>query len=195
MEKAIATLKQRFTTPSADQMQQHPLCSICWADYDGRDQAVVLPCGHVFGEECVIAWASGVTPMGRHNGCPYCRAELLPPSMHSLTTALAALVSDVLALEQTLEQTLIVVSGGRCAVAFAVSLKTIQLAKPYLNLSPFWYIVLGLVSATHFVNAIRVLVKLQGWGWTRLSVAVALFGAMIRVYSYTSSSSWITLVL
>ena len=88
MDKAIETLRQRFTTPSADQLQQLPLCVICWNDYDGEDQPVKLPCGHVFGEECVLAWARGTTPTGRHNGCPSCRAELLPPSWHSCTSAL-----------------------------------------------------------------------------------------------------------
>ena len=190
MEKAIATLKQRFTTPSADEIQQHPLCSICWIDYDGDDQAVVLPCGHVFGEECVLAWAKGVTPMGRHNGCPYCRAELLPPSMHSRLKALADLVSEIMSLERTL----IVVSGGPCGFTFAAFLKTLQLAKPYLNLSPFWYVILGLVSAAHFVNSVRMFLKLQGWGWTWLSVAATLFGAIVRVISYTSNS-WISLAL
>ncbi|KAM0803767.1 hypothetical protein BDR22DRAFT_837804 [Usnea florida] len=117
MKKAIAALKQRFTTPSADQIQQHPLCSICWVDYDGDDQAVVLPCGHVFGEECIIAWASGVTPLGRHNGCPYCRAELLPPSMHSRVKALADLVSEfIIAMGPTLWS----LYGGLWGVAVAV---------------------------------------------------------------------------
>lgn len=50
MNKTIATLRQSFTEPSADLMQQHPLCGICWTDYDGEDRPVKLPCGHVFGE-------------------------------------------------------------------------------------------------------------------------------------------------
>ena len=83
MNKAIKTLQQRFTEPSADQLQRSPLCGICWSDYDGDDRPVSLPCGHVFGRECVIAWTRGTTPTGRHNGCPCCRAELLPPSLHS----------------------------------------------------------------------------------------------------------------
>lgn len=87
MEQAIETLQPRFMAPSADLLQQNPLCCICWNDYDDGDLPVKLPCGHVFGEDCVIAWARGTTPTGRHNGCPSCRAQLLPPSLHSRTSA------------------------------------------------------------------------------------------------------------
>ena len=190
MEKAIATLKQRFTTPSADEIQQHPLCSICWSDYDGDDQAVVLPCGHVFGEECIIAWASGVTPRGRHNGCPYCRAELLPPSMHSRSKALADLVSDLIALGPALWS----LYGGPWGVGVAVFLQITKLARPYLNLSPFWLVMLGLASGAHFVNMVRIILRLQGWRWTWLSVTVALVGALVRMNSYTGTS-WMELGL
>ena len=184
MEKAIATLKQRFTTPSADEMQQHPLCSICWTDYGGEDQAVKLPCGHVFGEECVIAWASGVTPMGRHNGCPYCRAELLPPSMDSRFKALTSLMSDIMSEVPTLS----IIYGGPYGVAIAVLLDAIFFVKAYLKLSPFWLAVLGLASGAQFVNMVRMILKLQGWRWTWLSVAVALFGAIREMNSYTGTS-------
>ena len=88
MDQAIETLQQRFTEPSADLYQQNPLCGICWNDYDEKDLPIKLPCGHVFGEQCVIAWARGTTPTGRHNGCPICRAELLLPTLHSRTSAL-----------------------------------------------------------------------------------------------------------
>ena len=188
MEEAIASLKQRFTTPSADQMQQHPLCSICWTDFDGDDQAVVLPCGHVFGEECIVAWAKGVTPMGRHNGCPYCRAELLPPSMQSRIKALKDLVSDLLAMWPVVVPTLRLFYGGTWGLALAVSLEIIMLAKLHILLSPLWNMVLGLASAAQFVNMVRIAFKLLGWRWTWLSVAATLFVAKLKVDSYTSSS-------
>lgn len=95
MDKAISTLQQRFTEPSADILQQNPLCGICWNEYEGEDRPVTLPCGHVFGEECILAWSRGITPTGRHNGCPCCRAELLPPSFHSRTSALCYWGSDI----------------------------------------------------------------------------------------------------
>ena len=95
MDKAIGALQQRFTEPSADEIQQDSMCSICLNDYEGEDRPVRLPCGHVFGKECIIAWSRGITPTGRHNGCPYCRAELLPPSVYSRSSALRDLLSDI----------------------------------------------------------------------------------------------------
>ena len=100
MDKAIETLQQRFTVPSADLVQQNPLCGICWNDYEEKDLPVKLPCGHVFGEECVMTWARGTTPTGRHNGCPSCRAELLPPSLYSHTSALRYWSAAILAQVQ-----------------------------------------------------------------------------------------------
>ena len=184
MEKAIANLKQRLNTASADDILQHPLCSICWNDYEGDDQAIVLPCGHVFGEECVIAWASGVTPMGRHNGCPLCRAELLPPSLHSRFKALSDLVSDLIALGPILMS----LYGGPWGVAVMVFLEVTRFAKPYLNLSPIWLVMLGLAEGAQWVNMVRIVLKVQGWRWTWLSVAVALIGALVKLESCTGTS-------
>ena len=115
MDKAIRTLQQRFTAPSADAIQQNPLCRICWDDYEGLDRPVTLPCGHVFGEECIIAWSRGITPTGRHNGCPCCRAELLPPSLHSRASALRDWQADVWRIFRML-------IGGRREIALAVML-------------------------------------------------------------------------
>ena len=95
MDKAIRALRQRFAEPSADDIQQHPLCRICWTDYEGEDRPVRLQCGHVFGEECIIIWSRGVTPTGRYNGCPWCRAELLPPSLHLRISALCDSLLDL----------------------------------------------------------------------------------------------------
>ena len=115
MDKAIGALRQRFTEPSADAIQQNPLCRICWIEYEGEDRPVRLPCGHLFGEECIIAWSRGITPNGRHNGCPYCRKELLPPSLQSRTSALRDLRLDFWLALRT-------VAGGPREIALAAVL-------------------------------------------------------------------------
>ena len=122
MDKAVIALRQLFAVPSADLMQQNPLCGICWSDYEGKDQPVKLPCGHVFGEECVTAWAKGTTPTGCHNGCPTCRAKLLPPSLHSYTSALNYWLSDMPEVWLVFKDFL----GGPIGVAFLVGLKTVD---------------------------------------------------------------------
>ena len=119
MEKATTALRQRFTAASADLVHQYAPCSICWNDYDGEDQPVALPCGHVFGEECVIAWGQGTTPTGRHNGCPICRAELLTPSFHSRTSAVKYWLSD-------LWPTCLAVLGGHHGVALFFGIQIVN---------------------------------------------------------------------
>lgn len=123
MDNAVVALRQLFAVPSTDLMQQHPLCGICWSDYDGKDRPVKLPCGHVFGEECIIAWAKGTTPTGRHNGCPTCRAGLLPPSLYSRTSALSYWLSDTPEMWPACRDIL----GGPLWVAFSVGLKMVNL--------------------------------------------------------------------
>ena len=111
----MEALQQRFTEPSADAIQQNSMCSICLNDYEGEDRPVRLPCGHVFGKECIITWSRGITPTGRHNGCPCCRAELLPPSVYSRSSALSDWLSDIW---QALNELL----GGPREIALAVVL-------------------------------------------------------------------------
>ena len=118
-------LRQLFAVPSADLIQQHPLCGICWGDYDKKDQPVKLPCGHVFGEECIIAWAKGTTPTGRHNGCPTCRAALLPPSLYSRASALSYALSDTWPACKD-------ILGGPLGVAFSVGLRMVNLGAELL---------------------------------------------------------------
>lgn len=87
MSQAISTLQQRFTSPPPDAIQSDHQCHICWTEYTSSDPAIQLPCGHIFGQECILAWAQGSKPNGRHNACPTCGAELLPPSLHSFMAA------------------------------------------------------------------------------------------------------------
>lgn len=70
-------------------------CNICTAPYrSGEDQErpIRLPCGHVFGRDCILEWLS---PFEKeyHNSCPTCRAnivasweDILPPDfLHVFT--------------------------------------------------------------------------------------------------------------
>lgn len=51
-------------------------CCICCEDFEGPDdgeKAVKLPCGHVFGEKCLLLFLSSRATL---NNCPMCRAKL-----------------------------------------------------------------------------------------------------------------------
>ena len=167
MEKAIETLRQRFTTPSAVELQQYPVCGICWSDYEDDDQPVKLPCGHVFGEECALAWARGATPTGRHNGCPSCRAELLPPSLHSCMSVMRYWSSG-------LWPSLKVVLGGYSGMLYVGLIILLHSAErvPDSQLSihiKFWSTACLLIIKTH------KLVMHMGWRWaiiTMLAICV-----------------------
>ena len=163
MEKAIKTLSQRVTTPSADQLQQYPVCSICWNDYEDDDQPAKLPCGHVFGKECVIAWARGTTPTGRHNGCPICRAALLPPSLHSCTSAVRYWLSD---LWPFLKSELREYSGALFVGLIIVLYGTERVPdSQFITCIQFWSVAYLLMTAT------GRLARLLGWRWAMFTVA------------------------
>ena len=42
-----------------------------------HEQAVSLPCGHVFGRDCLTSWIEG-----SNNTCPICRRPLFPSRLH-----------------------------------------------------------------------------------------------------------------
>lgn len=49
---------------------EYPTCSICLMDVAQDQDAVLVPCGHIFHESCIIQWFT------LHNSCPVCRFEL-----------------------------------------------------------------------------------------------------------------------
>ena len=156
MDKAIRALRQRFTTPSADNIQQNPICRICWMDYEGEDRPVMLPCGHVFGEECIVTWLKRVTPRGRHNGCPCCQAEFLPPSLHSRASA----VRDVLV---DLRGFLSMVIGGPRNTAFLTAWAVAHICTQlFLESKGAEYVGLGLEGLL-VLWATRRCATLNGW--------------------------------
>ena len=49
---------------------EHPECSICLMEISNGQDAILLPCGHMYHENCVTKW------LKIHNTCPLCRYEL-----------------------------------------------------------------------------------------------------------------------
>lgn len=72
-------------------------CNICQVDFEPlyytsrlgawlskrekeiSEQAVKLPCGHVFGSECIQIWLSPTPKGGNSSSCPCCRREFFDP--------------------------------------------------------------------------------------------------------------------
>jgi E3 ubiquitin-protein ligase RNF115/126 len=49
---------------------EYPTCSICLMDINDGQKTILLPCGHMFHDECITKW------LNIHNTCPLCRFEL-----------------------------------------------------------------------------------------------------------------------
>ena len=49
---------------------EFPECSICLTEVNEGQDTILLPCGHMFHDECVTKW------LKIHNTCPLCRFEL-----------------------------------------------------------------------------------------------------------------------
>ena len=49
---------------------EYPECSICLCEVNDGQDAILLPCGHMFHDPCVTKW------LKIHNTCPLCRFEL-----------------------------------------------------------------------------------------------------------------------
>jgi hypothetical protein len=58
------------------------LCAVCLVDSEtGPDEAVELPCSHLFHSGCIARW------FGRASTCPTCRREIPEPFISSVRSA------------------------------------------------------------------------------------------------------------
>ncbi|CAE7581461.1 RMR1 [Symbiodinium natans] len=57
-------------TPS---IKKDKSCLCCLEDFQGTSSIAVLPCGHIFHEECITSWALATSKAG--NSCPQCRSS------------------------------------------------------------------------------------------------------------------------
>jgi len=67
---SVECINNLKTTPiSKEQIDQHQECSICKVEYTEGEESIVLPCAHIFHDECIKKW------LQMHNTCPVCRYE------------------------------------------------------------------------------------------------------------------------
>ncbi|KAH7327923.1 hypothetical protein B0I35DRAFT_472690 [Stachybotrys elegans] len=69
-EEALGKLDRRPMDQSMMNSDGKTECTICIDDMNLGDTAAILPCKHLFHEECVLLW------LKQHNTCPVCRAPI-----------------------------------------------------------------------------------------------------------------------
>lgn len=74
-KKAIKDLKrfkmsEKYTKNNEKNQKEKPNCCICITDINLGELTVMLPCGHLFHDPCVVNW------LEKNNTCPVCRFEL-----------------------------------------------------------------------------------------------------------------------
>jgi len=69
-----------------DLVPKEPTCSICFNDYNTPNSEtsavethVKLPCGHTFGNRCLMRYLSPAPSGGHGSACPTCKYELFRP--------------------------------------------------------------------------------------------------------------------
>jgi len=63
-------MNQEYCKKDEKNNLEYPTCSICLAEIEQGAETVLIPCGHLFHDPCVVKW------LKIHNTCPVCRYEL-----------------------------------------------------------------------------------------------------------------------
>ena len=50
--------------------QEKKDCVICLENFKNKDKAIILPCIHLFHNDCIKSW------LKKHNSCPICKFEI-----------------------------------------------------------------------------------------------------------------------
>mmetsp|Transcript_56938 Transcript_56938/g.133134 ORF Transcript_56938/g.133134 Transcript_56938/m.133134 type:complete len:144 (+) Transcript_56938:1-432(+) len=64
---------QSMPSAKVARLQEDNACYCCLNEFENRCQIAILPCGHVFHEECIAAWS--VSPSKNAGTCPVCRGS------------------------------------------------------------------------------------------------------------------------
>jgi hypothetical protein len=73
--EAIKNLKrfkmsEEYCKKDKDGNLECPTCSVCMCEIEKDSETVLIPCGHLYHDPCLLKW------LEMHNNCPVCRYEL-----------------------------------------------------------------------------------------------------------------------
>ena len=63
-------MRDEFCKKNEKGVMECPECSVCMAEIKLKEVTVLIPCGHMYHETCIMKW------LDMHNSCPVCRYEL-----------------------------------------------------------------------------------------------------------------------
>jgi hypothetical protein len=63
-------MNQDYCKKDEKNILEYPACSICLTEIEEGAETVLMPCGHLYHDPCVVKW------LKMHNTCPVCRYEL-----------------------------------------------------------------------------------------------------------------------
>ena len=64
--------------PSRSEEVACPICLEQLFSQKSAELPLMLPCGHIFGDICLLMWVKPLDRGSAHNNCPLCRAPILP---------------------------------------------------------------------------------------------------------------------
>ena len=71
----VKSVLRKVFIPAKPRMALQPTCACCLDDFSANDLVALLPCGHIFHEECVMKW---FLTQASAAACPMCRACCTP---------------------------------------------------------------------------------------------------------------------
>ena len=71
-KKCVKTVLREVCLEVSPHAVAQPTCACCLDDFGPNDQVALLPCGHIFHEDCVMSWFLTRASSG---ACPMCRAQ------------------------------------------------------------------------------------------------------------------------
>jgi len=64
-------MNEKYCNKKDGKLEQ-PNCCVCLTDIKTNEDTLLIPCGHMFHNECIMSW------LNQNNTCPVCRFELPP---------------------------------------------------------------------------------------------------------------------